>query len=112
MANELEPVVGQWYLHQGKGDLFRVVAFDPTSTSVEIQSFDGDIEELDLDVWHEMELAAVEAPEDWTGPYDELPADNFEYSVTDAGPWDWRISLERQAPPGAWRGACAAEDVE
>jgi hypothetical protein len=112
MANELEPEVGQWYVHQDKGELFRVVAIDPTSASVEIQSFDGDIEEIDLEVWREMVLTAAQAPEDWTGPYDELPADDLEYSVSDAGPWDWRVSLELETPPDAWRDARATDEIE
>jgi hypothetical protein len=110
MVSELEPVVGQWYVQQDKGDRFRIVAIDLATASIEIQRFDGDIEEIELDVWQELDLTPVEAPEDWTGPYDELP-DDLEYSSSDAGPKDWRLSLEREPPPGAWREARVVEDI-
>lgn len=73
-----QPNVGEWY-RIGRGDLFEVVAFDADDGTIEIQYFDGTIEELDVDDWEahtdEGTLEAVEAPEDWTGSVDIEPED-------------------------------------
>jgi hypothetical protein len=64
-----QPVIGKWYERTG-GEAFEVVAFDRDDRTIEIQYFDGTVEELDLDEWREEEIRATEAPEDWTGSVD------------------------------------------
>jgi hypothetical protein len=83
MSNRLQPVVGQWYNHLDKGGLFQVVALDEGSGWIEIQEFDGDLDELDFEEWRQMSVEAAAPPEDWTGPVDELEADDRGFS--DAG---------------------------
>jgi len=68
------PVIGKWYGRPG-GDSFEVVAIDRDDRTVEIQYFDGAVEELDLDEWQEETIVEVEAPEDWTGSVDVDPED-------------------------------------
>ncbi len=68
------PVIGQWYRRPG-GDSFEVVAIDRDDRTIEIQYFDGTVEELDMDEWLEDEIEASEAPEDWTGSVDIEPED-------------------------------------
>jgi len=80
MSNRLRPVVGQWYNHLDKGDLFQVVALDEESGWIEIQEFDGDLDEIDLEEWRQMSIEAAAPPEDWTGPVDELEQDDLGYS--------------------------------
>jgi hypothetical protein len=63
------PIVGEWYQTQ-EGDSLEVVAFDPDEGTVEVQFFDGTVEEYDLDTWDELELTAAEPPEDWSGSLD------------------------------------------
>jgi len=63
------PSVGDWYATPS-GDTFEVVAYDPDEESVEIQYFDGAVEELDLETWLEINASAIEAPEDWSGALD------------------------------------------
>ena len=67
--NEIPPVIGNWY-RQENGDLFEVVALDTDDATIEIQYFDGTIEELEMDTWEEMELQEAQPPEDWTGSVD------------------------------------------
>ena len=43
--------------------------------TIEIQYFDGAVEELDLEDWVQEEIALTEAPEDWTGSVDVEPED-------------------------------------
>jgi hypothetical protein len=68
------PVVGKWYARPG-GDSFEIVAFDPDDGTIEIQYFDGTIEELDVDDWREEQIVPAEPPEDWTGSVDVEPED-------------------------------------
>jgi len=66
---ELSPVIGNWY-RQENGAIFEVVATDPDDATVEIQYFDGTIEELDVETWEQMEIEEAEPPEDWSGSVD------------------------------------------
>jgi len=69
MANKYTPRIGDWY-KSINGDQFEIVALDTDSTTVEIQHFDGAVEELDFDSWDEMEIIMIEPPEDWSGSLD------------------------------------------
>lgn len=76
MLNRLEPEIGKWYRNEN-GAIFEVVAFDEEEGIVEIQHFDGAVEELDLDGWFSQLIKAHAEPEDWSGPFDDLIADDF-----------------------------------
>lgn len=69
MATEYEPRIGDWY-RTVNGENFEIVALDPDDGTLEIQYFDGTVEELDLETWYELDLESVEAPEDWSGSMD------------------------------------------
>lgn len=71
------PVVGQWY-RRIDGTLLEVVAIDRDDGTVEAQHFDGTLEEIELEGWHEQELQPAQAPEDWTGSVDVEPEDYVE----------------------------------
>ena len=114
MANELDPLIGNWYRHLDKGQMFHVVAFDEGDGTVELQHFDGDIEEVDLAAWRSMELEIAEAPEDWTGPTDDIEKDDLDCSETGMSGRDWRRPLEEtpQEETEAWERTNSEEDVE
>jgi hypothetical protein len=63
------PVIGQWY-SMPDGELFKVVALDTVGNSIEIQYFDGTVEELESGDWTELWVKRVAAPEDWSGSVD------------------------------------------
>jgi len=67
------PMIGDWYSLRG-GELFEVVAVDEASSTVEVQYFDGTVEELELEDWYAQcgtrEIEEAEPPEDWTGSVD------------------------------------------
>ena len=72
MAREYEPVVGQWYENIDENESFRVLSMDEDAELVEIEYLDGDIEEIDLETWHELDLEKIDEPEGWAGsPEDE-----------------------------------------
>ena len=95
MGTRLIPEVGHWYSHRDKGQMFQVVAYDEDDGYVEIQDFDGDVDELDLDTWFAMPLDPAEAPEDWTGPVDDIDAEELgEASGTETSARNWRGPLD------------------
>ena len=88
------PEVGQWYARGDKGELFRVVAYDERDGTIEIQTFDGDVDELDAEAWNDMVLERSEPPEDWTGPVDDVEVDDLGYSETEMKRSDWSEPLQ------------------
>jgi hypothetical protein len=79
MIGELEPIEGNWYHLLDKDIDFMVLDVNLREGTVDIQYFDGDIEELEMEEWEEMDLEEVEPPEDWTGPLDDLESDDLGY---------------------------------
>jgi len=65
VGRDYEPVKGQWYENLEEDDSFRVLSVDEDAELVEIEYLDGDIEELDLDTWHELDLERIPEPEGW-----------------------------------------------
>ncbi|MGH7879332.1 MAG: DUF6763 family protein [Candidatus Binataceae bacterium] len=67
------PGIGDWYRSSG-GQLFEVVAVDDDDGTIEIQYFDGTVEEMDVEDWESQwddgALETAEAPEDWSGSVD------------------------------------------
>ena len=79
---EFEPIVNRWYRDLEQGYAFQVIARDDQQDTVEIQYFDGDLEEMDLEEWNAMALEPIEPPEDWTGSIDHIEADDLRYTDT------------------------------
>ena len=67
------PGIGDWYRLNG-GQAFEVVAVDDDDGTIEIQYFDGTVEEMDVEDWESQwddgGLEAAESPEDWSGSVD------------------------------------------
>lgn len=93
MATDADPIVGQWYSHLGKGREFVVVAVDEDTGTVEIQKFDGDIEEVELNDWYGMDMELIEPPEDWTGPVDDVERDDLGLDDDTMQTEDWDAPL-------------------
>jgi hypothetical protein len=79
MIGELDPIEGNWYHHLGKGQDFMVVNVSKTGGTVDVQYFDGEVEELEMEEWAEMDLEEIEPPEDWTGALDEMDPEDLGY---------------------------------
>ena len=67
MSREYEPAVGQWYENIDENESFRVLSVDEDAELVELEYLDGDIEEIDLETWHELDLDKIDEPEGWAG---------------------------------------------
>jgi hypothetical protein len=66
------PVVGEWY-RRVDGAMLEVVAID--DGNIEVQHFDGTLEEFDNDEWQAQGFATAKPPEDWSGSVDVEPED-------------------------------------
>ena len=102
-----EARIGQWYCHTDKGEMFQVTALDPGSKAIEIQNFDGDVDEIDEEVWSTLPLELTEPPEDWTGPMDAVNVDEVaDDSPTEMTVRDWQSPLQSlPAAAEAWESA-------
>ena len=75
----MKPVIGNWYRIQGS-ESFEVVAFDEDDGTIELQYFDGTVEEMDIEDWQAAQengsLEEAEPPEDWSGSVDVDPEED------------------------------------
>jgi len=105
-----QPEIGEWYRIRN-GDSFEIVAVDDDDRTVEVQYFDGTVEEFDLDDWEGQrangEIENAEAPEDWSGSVDvegvdEAPTPNSGYEKDQqmAGGLDGLDVFETPDAPG------------
>ncbi len=93
MAAKLDPIMGNWYCHLDKGQRFFVAAVDEKAETVEVQHFDGDVEEFDLDTWYQLDIDVCEAPVNWSGPFDIGNVDDLGTEVSDTRPSEWNEPL-------------------
>jgi hypothetical protein len=105
------PEIGQWYARGEKGQEFRVVGRDADARTIEIQSYDGELDEIDAETWGTLPLERVDAPEDWTAPLDDVETDDLGYSETDMTSGDWARPLQPISMAAeAWQAPEPEED--
>jgi Family of unknown function (DUF6763) len=85
VARDYDPVQGQWYEDLEENEIFRVLSVDPDEEIIEVQYENGDIEEIDLDTWHELDLERAEEPEGWASDDTD---DDEEEEEDDEDDWD------------------------
>lgn len=86
MARDYDPVQGKWYEDLEENEVFKVLSVDPDQELVEVQYENGDIEEIDLDTWHELDLEQAQEPEGWAA--DDEEEDDEEEEEEDEDDWD------------------------
>ena len=92
MPMEQSPVIGDWYKNEA-GEIFEVVAFDETAGLIEIQYFDGMVEEIDVDSWFEQMFFPIEPPEDWSGSMD-IEREDYGVDLEENTHLDWSNPLD------------------
>jgi hypothetical protein len=85
VARDYDPVQGQWYEDLEENEIFRVLSVDPDEEIIEVQYENGDIEEIDLDTWHELDLERAEEPEGWASDDED---DDEDEEDADEDDWD------------------------
>jgi len=91
MAYAADPVIGIWYHNVELNNQFEVIALDEKDLTIEIQEFDGSVDEIDMDTWYLLNLEISAEPEDLSGALDVSELDDLGSSVTDTAPEDWRM---------------------
>lgn len=87
------PRIGDWY-KSTMGDAFEIVASDDDDDTLELQYYDGTIEELDRETWETLRPESVEPPEDWSGSMD-VSVEDIEITDILVESQDWMTQLER-----------------
>ena len=92
VSRDYEPTPGQWYENLEEEESFRVLSVDEDSELIEIEYLDGDIEEIDIEAWHEMDLEMISEPEGWSDADEdedeEEEEDDEEEDDDDDDDWD------------------------
>ena len=86
-----EPTIGQWY-QDIQYRFFEVVACD--NESIEIQFYDGNIEEVDKDNWLSLSVKVVAEPNDGLSPFEELDFNDGGFLDEGASLLGWSSSVE------------------
>ncbi|WP_262965351.1 DUF6763 family protein [Methylobacter psychrophilus] len=84
MTTVTDPIIDSWYKDVENKLKFKVVAIDENDDSIEVQYLNGDIGEYDNDSWYNSTFDYIEAPEDWSAPFDDIETDDLGYSDTDS----------------------------
>lgn len=104
MKREIDSV-GQWYLRPDTHETFHLIDWDEQSGTARVQMCDGSLDEIDEDSWRALSPEPVEAPEDWTGPLDNLEIGDLDelvmesdehYFRDDREPWE-TLMVEEEA---------------
>jgi hypothetical protein len=85
VARDYDPVQGQWYEDLEENEILKVLSVNPDEEIIEVQYENGDIEEIDLDTWHELDLERAQEPEGWASDEDD---DEDEDEDLDDDDWD------------------------
>jgi len=85
----VQPIINQWYHYPEKSQKFKVVALDLQDNTIEIQYFDGTVDEMEMVTWYGSRMEGVEAPEDWTGAMEYLEIDDRSSTGTEMSGEDW-----------------------
>jgi len=65
VSRDYDPEKGQWYEDLDREELFKVLSVDPDEILIRIQWLDGEIEDIDVDAWNELDLELATEPEGW-----------------------------------------------
>lgn len=76
MSRDYDPQPGQWYEDLERDDLFLVLSVDPDEEIVRLQWLEGEVEQIYLDHWIEMDVELAEEPEGWVDDEDGEWAEN------------------------------------
>ena len=88
MGRDHNPVPGQWYESLDDEEVFQVLSIDEDAELVELRYEDGDVEEIDYETWHELDLDLTDEPEGWSGSDDDDEDDDELDDDEDDDDWD------------------------
>jgi len=57
------PLVGTWFLELETNQRFEIVAIDDKQRTIEVQYYDGDVGEFDIESWGALNIIETETPD-------------------------------------------------
>lgn len=78
-----DAILENWYQDAESGRSFQVVAIDSETDSIEVQYLNGDVGEYDGASWEDSVFFPIEAPKDWSAPFDDVETDDLGYTDPD-----------------------------
>ncbi|HMM44330.1 MAG TPA: hypothetical protein PKE41_01710 [Candidatus Macondimonas sp.] len=73
--DELDPVVGQWYLDLEQDDRFRILSMDEQADEIEIEYEDGETRTLGFDEWYDLDLDLMDEDDSEVDEVEEPKSD-------------------------------------
>ena len=83
VSRDYDPKKGQWYEDLDREELFKVISVDPDEILVRIQWLDGEIEDIDVDAWNELDLELATEPEGWVADSEDADDEEDEEDAED-----------------------------
>ena len=77
----LKPIVGQWYVNRDTDGMFEIVSVDDATGAVELQDYEGTLDEIDADEWLALNIEEIDPPEDLIGIFDITEEDDIDVSA-------------------------------
>ncbi len=107
------PRIGQWYARRDTRELFQVTGVDEHSRTVEVQTLDGNLDEIELKEWRVIPVTLTVPPEDWTGAVD-ISSDDLDYPSCDGGRPDSSGTMEDPFGEARenWEDTDAEEEID
>lgn len=90
----LRPIIGQWYYDRTNDREFEVLNIDKEEGILEIQYLEGEVEEVDLDTWEDMNLAKIAEPAEWDHDGEDKEELDDLNDIDDEDPDDWETLNE------------------
>ena len=85
--------IGNWY-RMGSDAPFEIVAVDPDNETIDIQHFDGTVEEIEFESWLEMPIVLTAEPEDYSGALD-IEREDYGMDMESLNIDDWSNPLDQ-----------------
>jgi hypothetical protein len=89
MSENTIPIEGNWYKSLDTGKTLSVVTFDEDESIVEIQYYNGKLEEIEIEEWDDLSLELIDQPEDYIDDAGNLDEDNMHYEMDDMDSDQW-----------------------
>jgi hypothetical protein len=102
--------IGQWYLRRDIDEIFQVTGYDDRSRTIEIQTSDGDLDEIETELWRKIPLELIEAPEQWSGSVDDVGDDDSGDTMN--GTDSIALSDPFTAADEVWEDETAEEEID
>lgn len=77
MQSRQLPEAGQWFLDRQSSQKLEVIDVDELNQCIQVQFFESELEELEMESWEELDLIPIPQPDDWTGPFEISDESDF-----------------------------------